>query len=141
MARPPSPAQRSRQGIRTRVCDIHDADEGDMHPLSDKNPYVGFLFMKMSQEYFSLGREGIHKVTMEHVGDLTKHSEKLTHIVCTGLDARYDQITMVQAESLEEIHQAAVDFRMGAKARYIDLADIVVGIKAPPRGEARRTGH
>jgi hypothetical protein len=27
-----------------------------MHPLFDKNKYVGFLYMKMSQEYFSLGR-------------------------------------------------------------------------------------
>ena len=110
-----------------------------MHPLSDKNKYVGFLLMKMSQEYFSLGREGIHKVTMEHVGTLTKHSDKLTHIVCSGLDARYDQVTMIEADSLEEIHNAAVDFRMGAKAAYIEVVDIMVGIKAPPRGQARKS--
>lgn len=109
-----------------------------MHPLSDKNKYVGFLYMKMSQEYFSLGREGIHKVTMEHVGALTKHSDKLTHIVCTGMDARYDQVTMIEADTLEEIHNATVDFRMGAKAAYIDVVDVVVGIKAPPRGRANR---
>ena len=109
-----------------------------MHPLSDKNKYVGFLYMKMSQEYFSLGREGIRKVTLEHVGALSKHSDKLTHIVCTGLDARYDQVTMIEADTLEEIHNAAVDFRMGAKAAYIDVVDVVVGIKAPPRGRAAR---
>jgi hypothetical protein len=109
-----------------------------MHPLNDKNKYVGFLYMKMSQEYFSLGREGIRKVTLEHVGDLTKHSDKLTHIVCSGLDARYDQITLIEADTLEEIHNAAVDFRMGAKAAYIDVADVVVGIKAPPRGARRQ---
>ena len=41
---------------------------------------------------------------------------------------------MIEADTLEEIHNAAVDFRMGAKANYIDVADIVVGMKAPPRG-------
>jgi hypothetical protein len=110
-----------------------------MHPLSDKNKYVGFLHMKMSQEYFSLGREGIHKVTMEHVGALSKYSDQLTHIVCTGMDSRYDQITMIEADTLEEIHNATVDFRMGAKAAYIDVVDVVIGIKAPPRGAARRS--
>ena len=109
-----------------------------MHPLSDKNPYVGFLHMKMSQEYFSLGREGMRKVTREHVGALTKHSDKLTHIVCTGLDVRYDQITLIEADTLEEIHAAAVDFRTGAKAGYIDIVDVAVGMKAPRRGRALR---
>lgn len=109
-----------------------------MHPLSDKNKYVGFLYMKMSQEYFSLGREGIRDVTLQHVGSLTKHSDKLTHIVCSGLDARYDQVTMIEADTLEEIHNAAVDFRMGAKAAYIEVVDVVVGIKAPRRGRANR---
>jgi hypothetical protein len=94
--------------------------------------------MKMSQEYFSLGREGIRKVTLEHVGTLTKHADKLTHIVCTGMDARYDQVTMIEADTLEEIHNATVDFRMGAKAAYIEVVDVVVGIKAPPRGKAKR---
>jgi len=109
-----------------------------MHPLSDKNKYVGFLYMKMSQEYFSLGREGIREVTLQHVGSLTKHSDKLTHIVCSGLDARYDQVTMIEADTLEEIHNAAVDFRMGAKAAYIEVVDVVVGIKAPRRGKGNR---
>jgi hypothetical protein len=77
-------------------------------------------------------------VTLEHVGTLSKHSDKLTHIVCTGLDARYDQVTMIEADTLEESNNAAVDFRMGAKAAYIDVVDVVVGIKAPPRGRAAR---
>jgi hypothetical protein len=106
-----------------------------MHPISKKNKYMGFLFMKMSQEYFSLGREGIHKVSMEHVKDLTKHADKLTHAVCSGLSARYDQVTIIEADTLEEIHEAAVDFRMGAKAAYIDIVDIVEGIRAPRRNE------
>jgi hypothetical protein len=109
-----------------------------MHPLSNKNKYMGFLFMKMSQEYFSLGREGIRKVSLEHVKELTKHSDKLTHMVCSGLDARYDQVTIIEADTLEEIHNAAVDFRMGAKAAYIEVIDIVVGIKAPRRAEFRK---
>jgi|SRR5688572_16335009 hypothetical protein len=108
-----------------------------MHPLGERNKYTGFLFMKMSQEYFSLQRDGIRKVSAEHVKDLTKHSDKLTHIVCSGLSARYDQVTMIEADTLEEIHYAAVDFRMGAKAKYIDVVDVVIGIKAPPRGARR----
>lgn len=109
-----------------------------MHPIAEKNPYIGLLFMKMSQEYYSLGRDGISKVSKDHVKDLTKHSEMLTHVVCSGLSARYDQVTMIEADSLEEIHRAAVDFRMGSKAQYIDVVDVVVGIKAPPRGRAAR---
>ena len=70
--------------------------------------------MKMSQDYFSLGREGIHKVTMEHMGALSKYSDRLTHIVCTGMDSRYDQITMIEADTLEEIHNATVDFPNGS---------------------------
>ena len=110
-----------------------------MHPLGERNKYTGFLFMKMSQEYFSLQRDGIRKVSAEHVKDLTKHSDKLTHIVCSGLDARYDQVTMIEADTLEEIHYAAVDFRMGAKAKYIDVVDVVVGIKAPPRSARNKS--
>lgn len=43
-----------------------------MHSVGKKNKYVGFLFMKISKEYFALGREGIHKVSAEHVKDLTQ---------------------------------------------------------------------
>ena len=105
-----------------------------MHSLSKKNKYVGMLFMKMSQEYFSLGRNGMAKISVPHAADLKKYNPNLTHLVCTGLDARYDQVTMIEADSLEEIHNAAADFRMGAKGKYIELVNVVVGIKAPPRG-------
>ncbi|WP_329103029.1 hypothetical protein OG792_25550 [Micromonospora sp. NBC_01699] len=67
-----------------------------------------------------------------------KFAKLLTHVVCSGVDARYDQVTMVEADTQEEIHAAATDFRMGAKARYIEIVDIVVGMKAPPRGLANR---
>jgi hypothetical protein len=106
-----------------------------MHPIGKKNKYIGFLFMKINKEYFALGREGIHDVSKRHVKDLTKYSDKLTHIVCTGLDGRYDQITFIEADSLEEIHEAAVDFKLGAKAKYIDVVDVVIGLKAPPRSQ------
>lgn len=106
-----------------------------MHPLGKKNKYMGFLFMKISQEYFDLGRAGIHKISAEHAKNMSKHADKLTHVVCTGVDGRYDQVTMIEADSLEEIHAAAVDFRLGAKANYIDIVDVVVGMKAPPRSQ------
>jgi hypothetical protein len=107
-----------------------------MHPLAEKNKYVGFLFMKIDKEYFALGREGINEISRAHARDLAKHSDKLTHVVCSGVDGRYDQVTMIEADTLEEIHAAAIDFKMGAKARYIDIADVVIGMKAPPRREA-----
>jgi hypothetical protein len=104
-----------------------------MHPLNSKNKYVGLMFMKMSQEYYSLGRDGIRKVSLDHVKALTPYSHLLTHVVSAGLSSRYDQVTIIEADTLEEIHSAGVAFRMGAKAAYIDVVDIVVGIKAPPR--------
>lgn len=109
-----------------------------MHSISDKNKYIGYLFMKMSQEYFALGRDGIREVTLQHLRTLAKYSDQLTHTVITGMDARYDQITLIEADTLEEIHNATVDFRMGAKAQYIEIVDVVVGIKAPPRNIAMR---
>ena len=105
-----------------------------MHPLGKTNKYMGFLFMKISQEYFDLGREGIHKISSEHAKSMARHADKLTHVVCTGVDGRYDQVTMIEADTLEEINAAAVDFRLGAKAKYIEIVDVVVGMKAPARG-------
>lgn len=109
-----------------------------MHPLGERNKYMGFLFMKISQDYFNLGREGIHEISVQHAKSLAQHSDMLTHVVCSGLDARYDQVTMIEADTLEQIHAAAVDFRLGAKAQYIQIVDSVIGMKAPPRGEALR---
>jgi hypothetical protein len=107
-----------------------------MHPIAEKNKYVGFLFMKMKPEYFALGKDGILKITLPHAKTLSKHSSKLTHILTTGMHAEHDQITMMEADTLEEIYDAAMDFKMGEKAAYIDVVDVVVGIKAPPRSEA-----
>lgn len=104
-----------------------------MHRLAEKNKYVGFLFMKISPEYFALGRKKIHEVSVDHASDLSKYSDMLSHVVCSGLNGSYDQITIVEADTLEQIHAAATEFRMGAKASYIDIVDVVVGIKAPPR--------
>lgn len=110
-----------------------------MHPLAEKNKYIGMLFMKMSAEYFALGKEGIRDVTSRHVRDLGKYSAKLSHVLCTGMNARFDQITIMEADTLEEIYDAAMDFKMGAKAAFIDVVDMTVGIKAPPRSQATRS--
>lgn len=104
-----------------------------MHQLAEKNNYIGFLFMKIHPEYFKLGPDGIHEVSMGHARDLAKYSKMLTHVVTSGLNGRFDQVTIVEAESLEQIHDAANAFRMGAKAAYIDVVDVLVGVKAPPR--------
>ena len=104
-----------------------------MHTIAGKNKYVGMLFMKMSQEYFSLGKSGMAKISVPHADELRKYNPALTHYVTTGLDARFDQVTMIEADTLEEIHNAAADFRMGAKGAYIEIVNVVVGIKAPPR--------
>lgn len=107
-----------------------------MHPIAEKNKYIGMLFMKLTPGYFALGKPGIKKMTLAHVKSLTKHSSKLTHVLCSGIDARYDQITMMEADTLEEIYDASMDFKLGEKAAYIEIVDVVVGIKAPPRSQA-----
>ena len=105
-----------------------------MHQVGKKNKYVAFPLMKISKDYFALGRAGIHKVSAQHAQTLSKFTNLLSHVVTSGLDARYDQVTIVEADTLEEIHEAVTDFRMGEKAKFIDIVDIVIGIKAPPRG-------
>ena len=109
-----------------------------MHQLAEKNKYIGFLFMKIRPEYFALGTEGIHEVSVSHARDLAKYAKMLTHVVTSGLNGRFDQVTIVEADSLEQIHDAANEFRMGAKAQYIDIVDVLVGVKAPPRALAAR---
>jgi len=109
-----------------------------MHQLADRNKYIGLLFMKIDPEYFKLGRDGIHEVSVAHARDLAKFAKQLTHVVTAGLHGSYDQITLVEADSLEEIHAAATEFRMGSKAKYIQIVDVVVGVKAPPRALAVR---
>lgn len=110
-----------------------------MHQLAEKNKYVAFLFMKIAPEYFQLGRDGIREVSEAHARDMAKFSKLLTHVVCSGVSGAYDQVTIVEADTLEEIHNAATEFRMGAKARYIEIADVVIGMKAPPRALAIRS--
>lgn len=110
-----------------------------MHQLAEKNKYVAFLFMKISPEYFQLGPDGIREVSEAHARDMTKFAKLLTHVVCSGVSGKYDQVTMIEADSLEQIHNAATEFRMGAKARYIEIADVVIGMKAPPRAVAIRS--
>jgi hypothetical protein len=91
----------------------------------------------------ALGREGIREVAKQHKKDLASYANKLTHIATTGLDARYDQITLIKADTLEEIYNAAVDFRMGAKAKFIEVVDVIVGIEAQSgikKGRSAKTG-
>ena len=104
-----------------------------MHSLGKKNKYIGMLFMKMSKEYWALGRKGIHKISVEHAEDLKQYSHLLTHVVCGGMDGRYDQITLIEADTLEEINAAYAAFKVGAKGQYIDVVDVSIGVKAPPR--------
>ncbi|MGC4848016.1 hypothetical protein ACLQ3F_12300 [Micromonospora sp. DT15] len=96
---------------------------------------------RINPEYFALGREGIHEISAEHARDLGRFAKQLTHVVCTGVNGTYDQVTMVEADTLEEINAAATAFRMGNKARYIEIVDIVIGMKAPPRGLANRSSQ
>jgi hypothetical protein len=112
-----------------------------MHQLAAKNKYMGLLFLKISPEYFALGRKGIHEVSAQHAQELSTFADRLTHVVTSGLNGKYDQVTIVEADTLEEIHAAATEFRMGAKAAYIDIVDIMVGVKAPPRQHGVRLGE
>ena len=104
-----------------------------MHPIGEKNKYIGFVFLKISKEYYALGRAKIKEISIRHAKDLSRHSSLLTHVVCNGIDARYDQVTIIEADSLEEIHNAVVDFKMGDKGQYIEVVDALVGLKAPPK--------
>jgi hypothetical protein len=108
-----------------------------MHTLGKKNKYIGMMFMKMSKEYWALGRKGMHDVSVAHARDLMQYSKLLTHVVCGGMDARYDQVTLIEADTLEEINAASNAFKIGGKGQYINVVDTVIGVKAPPRPPAK----
>ena len=90
-----------------------------MHPLGEKNKYIAMMFMKMSKEYWALGRDGIAKVSAEHARSLKPYNDMLTQVVCGSFDARYDQVTVVESDTLERIHDAANAFKLGAKGAYM----------------------
>ena len=50
-----------------------------MHELAKKNKYIGLLFMKISPEYFKLGKDGIHQVSEGHARDLAKFGSLFLH--------------------------------------------------------------
>jgi hypothetical protein len=52
-----------------------------MHQVGKKNKYVGFLLMKISKEYFALGKDGIHKLSAPHAQALSQFSNLLTSTV------------------------------------------------------------
>jgi hypothetical protein len=91
----------------------------------------------MSKEYWALGIRGMHDISVQHARDLMQYSHLLTHVVTGGMDARYDQVTLIEADTLEQIHAASTAFKVGAKGAYIDVVDVVIGVKAPPRPPAR----
>jgi hypothetical protein len=104
-----------------------------MHTLGTKNKYIGMMFMKMSKEYWALGTKGMFDMSVRHARDLVQYQHLLTHVVTGGMDARYDQVTLIEADTLEEIHAASTAFKAGEKGQYIEVVDVVVGVKAPPR--------
>jgi len=112
-----------------------------MHTLAGKNKYVAMMFMKMSREYWALGEKGMHEISVRHARDLMPFAHLLTHVVTSSLDARYDQVTMIEADTLEEIHAASTAFKTGAKGAYIAVVDVVAGVKAPARGLAARANQ
>ena len=113
-----------------------------MHTLGDgPNKYVAMLFLKMSKEYWALGTAGMHQISVQHARDLMQFAPLLSHVVTSSTDARYDQVTMIEADTLEQIHAAATAFRVGAKGQYIAVVDTVVGVKAPARAPQVRAAQ
>jgi hypothetical protein len=86
-----------------------------MHPIGEKNKYVGFLFMKLKPEYFAASKEEVLRITLEHARDLVKYTTNLTHVITSGTSVNHDQISIIEADSLEEIYDATMEFRIWAQ--------------------------
>ena len=97
--------------------------------MSEKGRYMSLLFLKISDEYYAMEEKKRVGVTKEHVEALTKYDANLTHILCSGFSGKYDQINLLEADDLEALYRMTEDFKMGAKGRYIEIVDAVVGIQ------------
>ena len=108
-----------------------------MHPLGEKNKYIAMMFMKMSKEYWALGRDGIAKVSAEHARSLKPYNDMLTHVVCGSFDARYDQVTVVASRTRWSASTMPPTPSSSGRRAPISTSSLF-GVKAPARGAAGR---
>ncbi len=103
--------------------------------------HMSLIFCKTNDSYYELDSETKAEVIRSHVDDLRPYERNTSHLITTGFNGAFDQVVIVEGDSLDDIYQAARIFRAGAKARHIELVDVVFGIKVDDRvGFAEKHG-
>jgi len=92
--------------------------------------HISIVFVRISPEWYALPTEKRLKMTMSHIEQMSPHLKRVarTAISSTG-SSKYDHIEILEAESMEPITRALRDFKAGAKAKYMDIVDVVSGVK------------
>lgn len=97
--------------------------------MADKGSktYVALMFFTMKDSWFELSSQQRQGLTREHVGALTKFTDKvaMTHLAGTGL-SKFDLVEMLEADDLTTINEMIGRFKAGKKARYGELRDVMI---------------
>ena len=98
-----------------------------MATRKNEKTYVALMFFTMKDSWFEMSSEKRQSLTKDHVGTLTKFTEKvaMTHMAGTGL-SKYDLVEMLEADDLAAIDEMIGQFKAGAKARHGELRDIMI---------------
>ena len=94
---------------------------------SEGKIFVALMLFVMKDSWFQLTKAKRRALTREHVGTLSKFSNKvwITHLSGTGL-SKYDLIEILESDDIMAIEGMIGAFKTGAKARHGDLRDIVL---------------
>ncbi len=98
--------------------------------FSTDKTFVAIICLNIKPEWYKLSRGERLKITRSHIKELSPHADKVarTHLRGTGL-SKFDTIEILEAEDLREITRMVKAFRAGAKAAYMEVADVVTTVK------------
>lgn len=98
--------------------------------FNSEKTFVGIIFLNIKPEWYELSREERIGLTRSHMKELTPYAEKVarTHLTATGL-SKHDTIEILEAEDLRDISAIVKAFRASAKARYMEITDVITTIK------------
>ncbi len=98
--------------------------------FESEKTFVGIIFLNIKPEWYELSREERIGLTRTHMKELTPYAEKVarTHLRGTGI-SKYDTVEILEAENLQDISAIVKGFRASAKAKYMEIADVITTIK------------
>jgi len=92
--------------------------------------YVSLVFVRINPEWYALPEDKRLEMVRSHIKDMTPHLARVSRTAIAGTgSSKYDHIEILEAEQMEPITRALRVFKAGAKAKYMEIVDVVSGVK------------